>query len=267
MINVGKVFIPRNIRDHWLWDDDRKYKRWSDLIMEAAYTRTRFHFGNAKGWLERGQQVTSVRTLMHRWKTSSRYVTDFLADLESENLITVETLTTHTIITIVNYGIYQGDQASDESAPAEIQIVERFGKRDSQHEGSQFKEDNNINNNNTSSYSTREKNLKFFEDLKNNENEIEDLAKLLECEAERIRTMMEKFIIEVVDEEHKSAGKFRTHFINWSRKHLEIQDSKNNGNGKQKPESSAGGVSNDRYASRRGTDAKDHKAEDYDGTF
>ena len=263
MINVGKVFIPRNIRDHWLWDDDRKFKRWSDLIMEAAYTRTRFHFGNVKGWLERGQQVTSVRTLMHRWKTSSRYVTDFLADLESENMITVETLTTHTIITIVNYEIYQGDQSGDGSAPAGTQTAERFGKRDSQHEGSQFKEDNNINNNN-SSLSIEEQNLIFVEQIKENDGLMEEAMLGLRQKKEKILELLELFMhdINFKSKSHTDFNEYRSHFINWSREYLRKEQSY----GTRKPKD-GGGKPGDRYEHRRGTDAKDHKAEDYDGTF
>lgn len=264
MLNVGKVFIPRNIRDHWLWDDDHKYKRWSDLVMEASWERTKFRFGNVKGWLERGQQVTSVRTLMHRWKTSSRYVTEFLADLESENLITIETLTTHTIITIVDYDIYQGDPSSSENTMPETTPSEHKGKRIRQHDGSQSKEDNNINNNN-SSLSIEEQNLKFVGMIKTNDGLMEEAMLGLRREKSVVLELLELFMhdINFKSMSHPDCNAFRSHFINWSREYLRKEQAYAN----RKPKPGGGGSSQDRYENRRGTDAKDHTAEDYTGTF
>ena len=269
MINVGKVFMPRNIRDHWLWRDPKKFIRWTDLVMEAVWEPGSTVFGNTRVELDRGQIVTSIRTLMHRWGTNSRYVTDFLDLLESEKIIITETTKVYTLITIVDYDEQQrgsGDGLNEQKLPHGTADEEHLRLHQRQREGSQFKEDNNINNKNSSLSSTREENLKFYEDLKNNENETEDLAKLLECEAEKIRTMMLKFFIEAVDEEHKSAGKFRKHFINWSRIRLDKEREKENGNRKQQSKT-RGGSDNDRLSNRRGTPAGDHKSEDYGGSF
>ena len=266
MLNIGKVFLPRNIRDHWLWDDANKYKRWNDLVMEATWVRTKFRFGNVKGWLERGQQVTSVRTLMHRWKTSSRYVSDFLADLESENLIKVETFTTHTIITILNYDIYQGDPHDVGGAILETAPAEQMGKRIRQREGSQSKEDNNINNNiNSSLLSVEEQNFEFVEQIKSNDLAMEQAVVALRCEKEKVLELLEMFVNDnnFISKRHDDFNDFKSHFINWSRQYLRKE--KPNGNGKSKK--GGGGNSQDRYANRRGTDAKDHTAEDYDSTF
>ena len=59
-------------------------------MMEAAYERTTTRFGNSSVPLERGQIVTSIRRLMHRWGTNSRYVKEFLNLLENEKLIVCE---------------------------------------------------------------------------------------------------------------------------------------------------------------------------------
>jgi len=266
MLNIGKVFMPRNLRDHWLWDDAHKYQRWNDLVMEAAWTRTKFRFGNAKGWLERGQQVTSIRTLMHRWKTSSRYVTEFLADLESENMIKIETLTTHTIITIVDYDTYQGEAPEDETAVLETPPAEHIGKRIRQREGSQSKEDNNINNNNlnSSSLTVEEQNLKFVEEIKTNDLLMERAMTALRCGKEKVLELLDRFVStsNFSSKSHTDFQDFRSHFVNWSMKYL--INEQQNGNAKTKP---AGGNSKDRYASRRGADAKDHTEEDYDSPF
>ena len=263
MHNVGMIFIPRSIRDHWLWEDDRKFKRWCDLIMEAAWTRSKFRFGNVKGWLERGQQATSVRTLMHRWKTSTRYVTEFLNDLESENLITIEAMTTHTIITIVDYDIYQGSQSIEEGDPSESPPSEHLRKRIEQRDGSQSKEDNNINNN--SSLSLEEQNSKFVELIKNDDGLLKEARLTLGCGNEEILVLLEVFMHDsnFKSKRYPDFDAFKGHFINWSREYIR----KEQAYGKRKSPKTREGNSTNRLDSRRGHNAEDHKAEDYDGAF
>lgn len=275
----GCFYLDRRIFDHWIWQNPIQGFRWVDLIGIAVWKDHTIFVKSNRIDLKRGQIAISVRGLARRWKTNNRVASSFIKLLETAGMVTCDRSNrSWMVISICNYEKYQNpyargqdfDYSQSEPVGVLIDPVENLSEENGQ-KGHQKrhpnKEDNNIINNNSSSSSTREENLKFFENLKNNKNEIEDLANLLECETEKIRTMMKKFIIEVVDEEHGSAGKFRTHFINWARKHLEIQNSKNNGNGEQKSKSSAGGTSEDRFANRRGTDAKDHAEEDYIGTF
>lgn len=268
--------------EHWIWQDVRQAIRWLELTMLASWKPDVVFYRNNSININRGQLVTTYRALARRWKTNHRIVASFIRMLEKADMIVCDRNSKQwVVITIVNYEKYQREaskgQNPDEFEPNSIGVLsdledEKSDKKksikdqDGHQSGNHDIKNNNINNKNSSSSSTREENLKFFEELKNNENEIEDLAKLLECEAEKIRSMMEKYIIEAKDEEHESAGSFRTHFIHWARKHIEINKKKEYGSGK-KTATAAGGTSEDRYANRRGTDAKDHAEEDYNDTF
>lgn len=268
--------------EHWIWQDVRQAIRWLELTMLASWKPDVVFYRNNSININRGQLVTSYRALARRWKTNHRIVASFIRMLEKADMIVCDRNSKQwVVITIVNYEKYQREaskgQNPDDFEPNSIGVLsdledEKSDKKKSKNEqdGHQSRnhdiKNNNINNKNSSSSSTREENLKFFEDLKNNENEIEDLAKLLECEAEKVRSMMEKYIIETKDEEHKSAGMFRKHFINWARIRLDKEREKENGNRKQQSKT-RGGSDNDRLSNRRGTPAGDHKSEDYGGSF
>lgn len=271
MLNVGKIFIPRRIRDHWLWHDAKKYLRWNDLVMEAAWQPMPAVFGNSRFMLQRGQLVTSVRLLMHRWGTNSRYVTDFLTLLEAESMISCERTRTYTIITIIGYdedqrGADNGNYG--ESPPPESADPQHKRLHQERREGSPLKEDNNINNKtiNSSSIPVEELNQKFAESIKENDLAIDRAMVTLRCDKEKVLELLELFVNDVnfSSKRHADFSDFSGHFINWSREFLRKE--KKYGNGKTK-QTGSGGNAQDKYAARRGVDAKDHTAEDYGDTF
>ena len=94
---------------------------------------------------------------------------------------------------------------------------------------------------------------------------MEQAVVALRCEKEKVLELLEMFVNDsnFISKRHDDFNDFKSHFINWSRQYLRKE--KPNGNGK--PKKGGGGNSQDRYANRRGTDAKDHTAEDYDSTF
>lgn len=266
MNNIGFIYLYRNMRGHWLWRDPKKFLRWTDLLMEAAWEPASTVFGNSRVLLERGQLVTSVRTLMHRWGTNSRYVSDFLDLLEAEKMIVTETTKAYTLITIVGYDEQQRGQGNgyNEETPPPANDTQHLRLRQGQREESQSKEDNNINNNN-SSLSIEEQNLKFVELIKTNNGLMEEAMLGLRREKSVVLELLELFMhdINFKSMSHPDCNAFRSHFINWSREYLRKEQAYAN----RKPKPGGGGSSQDRYENRRGTDAKDHTAEDYTGTF
>lgn len=266
MNNTGFIRTYRNVRDHWLWQDPRKFLRWTDLMMEAAYERTTTRFGNSSVPLERGQIVTSIRRLMHRWGTNSRYVKEFLNLLENEKLIVCESSKAYTIITMVGYDEMQG--GGSENYPPETVESEHHRLHQGQRDEPHFKEDNNIIiKNNHPTHNAREDNKKFSEQLKNDETALEDAAAALDCTRQRLLILIDKFTgsVNFKDKEHKDYADFKTHFIDWAGYHVGKNLSNNGNQSKQRPEK--GETAQDKYAARRGFDAADHKAEDYSTTF
>ena len=281
----GCFFLHRRIFDHWIWQNPIQGFRWIDLIGIAVWKDHTIFVKSNRIDLKRGQIAISVRGLARRWKTNNRVASSFIKLLETADMVTCDRSNrSWMVITICNYDKYQNpsargqdfDYSQTEPVGNLIDPAENLSEENGQ-KGHQKrhpdKEDNNIinKNNSSSSSSAREENLKYCSFYKNDKQEIKDLAKLLKCDAELVLSMMDDYLIESADETHKSAGKFRKHFINWARKHLEIKNSKDNGkgngNGKQKPESASGGKNDDRFKARRGTDPGSHTSEDYGGPF
>jgi len=108
--NKGWISLHRNIRDHWLYKENRKFSRfeaWVDLLLEANHKDNKFPLGNEIVECKRGQLITSIRKLCDRWNWSNTKVTNFLKLLQDDEMITYFSDTKKTVITIVNYSLYQ----------------------------------------------------------------------------------------------------------------------------------------------------------------
>jgi len=233
-------------------------------------------FGNGQILLERGQFATTIRGLMQRWGTNSTTVQQTLELFEKNGMISMkrDKKVNRTIITVTNYNKYQKPLEIVESLVENGLGKPVIGTTAEQHEDNAsllsgqgqnqvlLKEDNNIINKKNSSSTTREENLKFVEEIKNDDLSIENAMRSFKCDREQVLKWLDQFVDEVnfKSSGHDNVGKFREHFFNWVRNKLEI--AKKNGKGK-----SDGQNAKDQYAARRGTDVGNHTAKDYGGSF
>lgn len=110
MSNTGWIKLHRKITDHWLWEDKpfARGQAMIDLLILAGYNdQSKYIDGNLET-VERGSVVTSIRRLCDRWGWSNSKVVKFLKTLENDSIIHVKSDTKKTVITIVNYSVYQG---------------------------------------------------------------------------------------------------------------------------------------------------------------
>lgn len=110
MSNTGWIKLHRKITDHWLWEDKpfARGQAMIDLLILARYNdQSKYIDGNLET-VERGSVVTSIRRLCDRWGWSNSKVVKFLKTLENDSIIHVKSDTKKTVITIVNYSVYQG---------------------------------------------------------------------------------------------------------------------------------------------------------------
>jgi len=106
----GYIKIYRDIREHWIWND-RPFSRgqaWIDLIMMVNHEDRTIVFDSHPLRIGRSQIMTSLQKLSDRWGWSRVKVKRFLDDLETEQMLTKKRNSRGTLITLVNYGIYQG---------------------------------------------------------------------------------------------------------------------------------------------------------------
>ena len=112
MANVGWISIHRKIRDCVIWDTDEPFTRrdaWIDLLLLANHNDKDIIFDGKKITVKKGQYITSVRKLAQEWHWGNAKTLAYLRLLEECEMITRHADSRRTLITIVNYGIYQDD--------------------------------------------------------------------------------------------------------------------------------------------------------------
>ena len=105
----GWIKIHRNIQEHWLWNSEpfSKGQAWIDLLLMVNHQDNKIMLGGDLIEVKRGQRVTSLRQLADRWKWSRTKVSKFLEVLSKDNMIEYKSDTKKTVLTIVNYELYQ----------------------------------------------------------------------------------------------------------------------------------------------------------------
>ena len=105
----GWIKLHRDIQEHWIYPDREftKYEAWIDLLMMVNHKDSKTMIGKEIVEVKRGQKITSIRKLCSRWGWSNTKVKTFLKLLEDDGMIKVKSDTKKTLITVVNYGVYQ----------------------------------------------------------------------------------------------------------------------------------------------------------------
>ncbi|PUZ25042.1 hypothetical protein DCC81_12065 [Chitinophaga parva] len=108
-------FIPINRKffNHAFWKEERTFSKseaWLDLCVSARFEEseaTELIGGKLVSWTK-GQLPASLRYLAERWKWSKNKVDDFLLLLEREGMICRLAVNGITILSLVNYSVYNG---------------------------------------------------------------------------------------------------------------------------------------------------------------
>lgn len=109
MAAKGWISLHRKIQECFLWVDDEPFDRrsaWIDLLLLANHEDKKMIFDGSVIVVGRGQRITSVRKLAERWHWGNQKTLKFLRMLEEEHMIKKESDKRRTLITIVNYGVY-----------------------------------------------------------------------------------------------------------------------------------------------------------------
>jgi hypothetical protein len=112
---TGHINVARSIFDHPMFDDGRPLsprEAWLWLISNAAWRPVQVMVRNGRSQqmvnLERGQLTYSRSFLCKAWSwTSDKTVRTFLARLEREGMINIQTGQLQTVICICNYEVFQ----------------------------------------------------------------------------------------------------------------------------------------------------------------
>lgn len=116
---IGWIKLHRKITECSIWDSDEPFDRrsaWMDLVMMVNHEDKKVLFNGKTVTVKAGQKITSVRKLSERWHWSKDRTQRFLTLLERDTMIIKESDHNKTLLTIVNYGKYQGQCDSDKDS-------------------------------------------------------------------------------------------------------------------------------------------------------
>ena len=109
-LSSGWIKLYRQLQDCWIWLDKEQFDKrsaWVDLLLTANHSDKKILFNGELITVKRGQILTSVRKLSAKWKWSVNKVYRFLKLLESDEMLQKESDKDRTLLTIVNYSIFQ----------------------------------------------------------------------------------------------------------------------------------------------------------------
>lgn len=119
-------FLPlnRKIMKHWLWDDKpfSKGQAWIDLLMLANYTDKKKPKNGEIITCKRGSVNLSMTQLSDRWGWDRRTVKRFLDLLENDNMVSVDSTTHGTTITIINYEVFNNPCTTNSTTNAQQDV-------------------------------------------------------------------------------------------------------------------------------------------------
>jgi hypothetical protein len=93
--------------NHWVFEDAMVFKIWMYILFMANYEDKKIMFAGTLTTIKRGQYMTSVRKIARAVHSSEKKVRHTLEALKMDNMVVLEGRARGTLITIVNYGVYQ----------------------------------------------------------------------------------------------------------------------------------------------------------------
>ena len=118
-LSSGWIKLYRQLQDCWIWLDKEPFDKrsaWVDLLLTANHSDKKILFNGELITVKRGQILTSVRKLSAEWKWSVNKVYRFLKLLESDEMLQKESDKDRTLLTIINYSIFQCCEYTNENS-------------------------------------------------------------------------------------------------------------------------------------------------------
>ena len=118
-LSSGWIKLYRQLQDCWIWLDKEPFDKrsaWVDLLLTANHSDKKILFNGELITVKRGQILTSVRKLSAKWKWSVNKVYRFLKLLESDEMLQKESDKDRTLLTIINYSIFQCCEYTNENS-------------------------------------------------------------------------------------------------------------------------------------------------------
>jgi DNA-binding transcriptional regulator YhcF (GntR family) len=104
-----KLYRSLSESEIWLKEPFTKGQAWVDLLLRINHQDNKIMIGNQMINILKGQTLWSVKDMANRWKWSRHKVQLFLEMLKKEHQIDYKSTTKYTIVTVVNWTLYQNE--------------------------------------------------------------------------------------------------------------------------------------------------------------
>jgi len=103
----GWIKIHRKLKDHWLWQSERRLKWWIDILLTVNHCDSKVLIKGNLIECKRGQSVRSLDTWAKDWNVTKKTVKEFFELLQKDSMLLYEGIKITTRITVCNYDDYQ----------------------------------------------------------------------------------------------------------------------------------------------------------------
>lgn len=140
---IGWISVHRKFQDNWIWKSKEPFDKrsaWISILFKTNYEDTKVMINNMSIEVKKGSFITSESRLAKEWKWGRKRVRTFLESLEKDNMITKNGTTKYTMITVVNWELYQKTEqqrnniGTIKETMIAIDTSEVYGKEEQQEE-------------------------------------------------------------------------------------------------------------------------------------
>jgi DNA-binding transcriptional regulator YhcF (GntR family) len=149
---MGYICLHRSIRDHWIYQDEKKFKWWCDILMECNHSDQKLSIGFQLIECKRGQTVNSLQTWAKMWRVDVGQVRRFFQLLQNDGMVVTENVKKTTRLTVCNYDNYNNRRQANDTQMNLKQIQSEFKTNTNNN----VKNDNNVKNEERERYAPHE---------------------------------------------------------------------------------------------------------------
>lgn len=115
MNHKGWIKLHRKLMNSTIWSDPLRLKAWIHILLSANHEDRDIFLNGSKITVKEGQIITSIRKLQEAWGCSPNTVRRILDQLQELDMLTHEAPhKRYTLLTVINYKLYQGKGYTDE---------------------------------------------------------------------------------------------------------------------------------------------------------
>ena len=114
----GWIKIHREITDHWLYKEKRKFSRfeaWNDILLTVNYTEAQTIIKGKLYTVKKGESLLSLDSWAKRWNWDKSSVRRFLTLLQNETMINLVSDNISTRLIVCKWEIYQDERNANET--------------------------------------------------------------------------------------------------------------------------------------------------------